>query len=224
MTHRDGSLSTTLSRVGLLALLLGVCLAAPAQAQVDTTALARSWDHINFEIHDRKAAEAEADQLEKQAAELARSAPDDPGPLIWEAAAVLAKADARHDFSSLGLAKRARSLIEKAAQLGASGDEGAFAFAMLGTLYADTPGFPLGFGDHKKARTWFAKARAAGPDNIDVYVLYGDFLLKQKQYTGAIAAYRKALDAPPRPGREIDDRFRRQEATAHMTQAERGER
>jgi tetratricopeptide (TPR) repeat protein len=207
----------------VLALLLGLGPTAQAQAPADTSALARHWDHINFEITDRAAAEAEADVLERDAAELARAQPNDPGPLIWEAAALLAKADARHDLSSLGLAKRARALLEKAAQLGASGDEGGFAFAMLGTLYADTPGFPLGFGDHKKARVWFAKARAAAPDNIDVNVLYGDFLLHQRNYAGAIAAYKHALDAPAQPGREIDDRYRRQEATTHMAKAEKRE-
>lgn len=217
-------MSTTFAHAGLLALLAALSLCAPAVAAVDTSALAQRWDHVNFEIHDRSTAEAQASALERDAAELARTQPDDPGPLIWEAAAMLAMADARHNFSSLGLAKRARALIEKAAALGASGDEGAFAFAMLGTLYADTPGFPLGFGDHKKARTWFDKALAAAPDNIDVNVLYGNFLLHhQKDYAGAIAAYKKALDAPARPGREIDDRYRRDEATAHIAQAQRRE-
>jgi tetratricopeptide (TPR) repeat protein len=196
--------------------------AAPtAPAPPGASDLARSWDHVNFEIHNPEAQIAAADALAQQARAAASSRPGDPSPLIWEAAALLAKADARHDLSSLGLAKQARRLLEQATAQGASGQEGGFAYAVLGELYAQTPGFPLGFGDRKKARADFAKAIALAPDDIDVNVLYADFLLEQKDFQGAIEAARRALNAPPRPGREVGDKGRREEATQTIAKAER---
>lgn len=201
------------------------CLAA-AQAPVEAAPpevaeLARSWDHVNFEIPDPAAQIAAADALSRQAQAVARTRPGDPGPLIWEAAALLAKADAKHDLASLGLAKQARRLLEQATADGATGSQGAFAYAVLGELYGETPGFPLGFGDRKKARAEFAKAMALAPDDIEVNVLYADFLLDQKNPQGAIDAAKRALNAPPRPGREVGDKGRRDEAAKVIAKAER---
>jgi tetratricopeptide (TPR) repeat protein len=214
-------------KLGLLTLLASLILTAAAQAAgragapVDAVALAKRWDHINFEIKDSAQALTEADALERRANELAKGNPAEAEFLIWEAAAVLAKADARRDLGSLRLADRARKLLERAAELGVSGDDGAFAYAVLGTLYAEMPRFPLGFGDHKRARNWFAKAYAAAPDNIDVNVLMGAFLLHQRDYAGAVAACKRAIAAPSRPDREIRDRYRRQEASAILADAQK---
>jgi hypothetical protein len=202
------------------ALLAAGARAAPPPPEA--AALARRWDHINFEIADRAQAEAQAEVLERDAAALARSHPGQPEPLIWEAAAVLAKADARRNLSSLGLADQARRLMEQAVALGASGDDGAFAHAVLGTLYGDMPGFPIGFGDRGKARVEFQKALALAPANVEVNVLWGDFLLNRKEYAEAVVAARRALGGPPRPGRPVGDRYRRKEAEALLVKAEHG--
>lgn len=212
--------------IGLLSILLSFAAGTPANAArardeaADTNALARRWDHINFEVHDNQVAQTEAGELEQQAEALAESDPHNPEPLIWEALAVLAKADARHNFSSLSLADRARHLLEKASAMGASGEDGAFADAVLGTLYDEMPGFPLGFGDRRKAGVWFSKAVSVAPDDIDVNVLYGTYLLHQRDYAGAAAAAKRALAAKPQPDREMRDRYRRQEAQALLAKAE----
>lgn len=217
----------TFFKAGFLAILLSLALGGLSTASAagrdapDTTALARRWDHINFEIHDNALAQAEADRLEQQAEALARSNPDQAEPLIWEAAAILAKADARRTFASLSLADHARKLLERAVALGADGEDGAFAYAVLGTLYAEMPGFPLGFGDRRRARKWFDRAYSAAPDNIDVNVLLGSFLLHQHDAAGAAAAAKRALNARPRPEREIRDRYRREEALTLLEQAQR---
>jgi hypothetical protein len=195
--------------------------ARSAAAAAPEAELARRWDHVNFEIQRPAAQIAAAEALAHQAEAVARSRPGEPGPLIWEAAAILAKADARHDLSSLVLARQARRRLEQAAADGASGAEGAFAYAVLGMLYGETPGFPLGFGDRKKARAEFTKAFALAPDDIDVNVLYAGFLLEQKDPQGAIEAARRGLNAPPRLGREVGDKGRRDEAAAIIAKAER---
>ena len=227
MDGSKGMKSTMVARVRhawpAVALLgwLVVAAAAIAQPAPEVVELARGWDHVNFEIQNPAAQIAAADALAQQAQAVANNRPGDPGPLIWEAAAMLAKADARHDLSSLGLARQARRLLEQAVADGATGEDGAFAHAVLGVLYGETPGFPLGFGDRKKARAEFAKAFALAPDNIDVNVSYADFLLDQKDAKGAIDAAQHALNAPPRPGREVGDKGRRQEATRVIAKAQR---
>lgn len=196
--------------------------AVPAVAMQDASDLARTWDHVNFDVHSPEEQIAEAEALAHQAQAAARNRPGQPGPLIWEAAALLSKADAKHDLAALGLARQARRLLEQAIADGAAGEDAAFAHAVLGLLYGEEPGFPLGFGDRRKARAEFAKALALAPDNIDVNVLYADFLLDQKDFQGAIAAAQHGLNAPPRPGREVGDKGRRDEAQRVLTKAQSG--
>jgi tetratricopeptide (TPR) repeat protein len=209
--------------VGALGLAGALSAARASEPSPDPAALARRWDHVNFEIADPARAETEADALERDAEALAKNHPGQPEPLIWEAAAVLAKADARRNLSSLPLAGRARRLLERAVAEGASGEEGAFAYAVLGTLYGEMPGFPLGFGDRDRARADFQKALAMAPANVEVNVLWGDFLLHHRDFADAEAAAKRALNAPARPGRPVGDRYRRQEAQALLAKAQRGE-
>ena len=76
------------------------------------------------------------------------------------------------------------------------------------------PGWPIGFGDEDKAEALFKQALALNPDGIDPNYFHGDFLLRQKRYGEAQAALQKALAAADRPGREVADAGRREEARA----------
>lgn len=203
------------------ALLLAAASPALAAAPPveDPGALARRWDYINFELHDQLSVDLESDRLLHDAEALAQAQPSRAEPLIWQAAAILAKADAHHDLGSLPLVNKARKLLERATALGAAGDDGGFAWAVLGTLYGEMPGFPIGFGDANTARADFQRAVALAPNNIEVNVLYGTFLLHQHDTDGAAALARRALNAPPRPGRPIGDRRRREEAQALLAAA-----
>jgi Tfp pilus assembly protein PilF len=49
------------------------------------------------------------------------------------------------------------------------------------------------------------------PNGIDSLYFWGDHLYRQKHYAEAKAALKKALAAPPRPGRETADAGRRKE-------------
>jgi Tfp pilus assembly protein PilF len=55
------------------------------------------------------------------------------------------------------------------------------------------------------------KGLAANPDGIDSNFFYGDFLYRSGDYAGAEQALRKALKAPPRPGRAVADEGRKGE-------------
>jgi Tfp pilus assembly protein PilF len=84
-------------------------------------------------------------------------------------------------------------------------------------LYYSVPGWPIGFGDDKKARELLRKGLQVNPNGIDPNYFYGDFLQAQGDWKGATAALEKALAAPARPGREAADQGRRKEATALLT-------
>ena len=51
---------------------------------------------------------------------------------------------------------------------------------------------------------------------VNANYFYADFLRDQKDWTGARTAFQKALAAPARPGREVADAGRRQEAQAKL--------
>jgi Flp pilus assembly protein TadD len=52
---------------------------------------------------------------------------------------------------------------------------------------------------------------AANPDGIDPNYFHGDYLFRMGDYAGAEQALRKALQAPPREGRQLADEGRRKE-------------
>jgi Tfp pilus assembly protein PilF len=85
-------------------------------------------------------------------------------------------------------------------------------YTTLGTLYYKVPGWPIGFGDDKKARDYLERGLALQPTGIDQNYFYGDFLLKLGDKASARIYLTKALNAPPRPGLEEADAGRRRQA------------
>jgi tetratricopeptide (TPR) repeat protein len=209
-------------------LVLALGFASPALAQGAGAAgfedLAKGWAHVNYEIKDPKAEAAAARALVDAAEAAARKDPGRAEPLAWEALALLCEADARHNFSSLQLVGKARSLLERAAKMDANAIGPGSIYANLGSLYADLPGFPVSFGDAGKARTYLDKALAADPTGLDANYFYGDFLYRQGHASEAIQALEKALQAPGRPGRSLADRGRKWEATQLLDKIRRKEK
>ncbi len=212
-------------RILAVALALGLAALGTARA-AEPTALdqridtfAKSWAHINFEVHDKGAQAAQAEALARECNAVAEQNPTRAEPLVWEAIAESTEAGAKGGLGALGLVKSARVHLEKAERLNPAALGDGSVYTSLGSLYAQVPGFPVGFGDAGKARTYFQKALAANPDGIDSNFFYGDFLIRQHDYAGAIKALNKALAAPARPGREVADRGRRAEAAALLVKA-----
>ena len=199
-----------------LALLAGPALAqAPAlDAKID--AIARSWDHTNYETQGPgKVAQLAA--VAAQADALAKQFPNRAEPLIWEGIALSSEAGAKGGLGALGLAKDARAHLERAEKLDPNALNGSV-YTTLGSLYYQVPGFPVGFGDKDKARAYLKKALAANPNGADPNYFYADFMVREGQYAEAERAAQKAIAAPPRPGREVADRGRRAEAQALLAQ------
>ena len=79
-------------------------------------------------------------------------------------------------------------------------------------LYYKVPGWPIGFGDKAKAKELLEKALSINPKGIDPNFFYAEYLVETKQPEQAMAFLERALSAPGRPGRQIADAGRRDEA------------
>lgn len=210
--------------ISLVALTLasGAARAEPAALDARIDAMAHAWDHANYETQGA-AKVTQLAAIAAQADALAKQYPGRAEPLIWKGIALSTEAGAKGGLGALGLAKEARSNLERAEKIDANALNGSI-YTSLGSLYYQVPGFPVGFGDKDKARAYLKKALAANPNGVDSNYFYADFLFRQGQYAEAERALQKALAAPARPGREVADRGRHAEAAALLTQvrAKRG--
>ena len=195
------------------ALLVGIAVAGePATGSVYQ--VRDRWAQINYQLP-KPQREAAFEELLHQSEKIRQATPRDAAALIWEGIVLSSLAGEKGGMGALGLVKRARADFEAAIKLDASALDGA-AYTSLGALYYQVPGWPLGFGDDAAARTMLRKGLAIDPDGIDANYFYADFLRDQKDWAGARTAFQKALAAPARPGRDVADAGRRQEAQAKL--------
>ncbi|MFZ5841660.1 MAG: hypothetical protein ACOY3E_02070 [Pseudomonadota bacterium] len=189
---------------------LGIAGAALAELSPEVIALQTRWAEIKYQTPEAEQEKAFA-TLVAQAATVSKAQPNQPEPLIWEGIILSTYAGAKGGLGALGLVKQAREKFEAALALDKHALAGS-ANTSLGSLYYQVPGWPIGFGDDDKAREHLQAGLADNPDGIDSNYFYADFLFDQGEYVAAAAAISKALQAPPRPGRELADQGRRKEA------------
>lgn len=188
-----------------------------AVAEAPYVALQRQWEQAKYntpEAEREKALEA----LSNQAKAVLADHPKDAPTLIWSAIVLSSYAGEKGGLGALSLVKEAKGLLEQAIEVDPNALDGS-AYTSLGSLYYQVPGWPVGFGDSDVAREMLDKALATAPDSIDANYFYGDFLLSEEDYAGAIEKFEKALQAAPRPGRELADSGRRQEVEAGLAKA-----
>jgi tetratricopeptide (TPR) repeat protein len=195
---------------GLLALSCALPMAAVA-APVDeaVTALQRDWEVIRYQT---PAAEREK-RFEALAAKAHQTSDSFPGrsePLVWEGIVVSSLAGEKGGLGALSLVKQAKAIYEQAISIDPKALDGS-AYNSLGVLYYKVPGWPLGFGDKAKAKELLQKALAINPQGIDPNFFYGEFLVETDHPDEAVTYLERALQAPPRPGRQIADTGRREE-------------
>jgi tetratricopeptide (TPR) repeat protein len=133
--------------------------------------------------------------------------------MVWHGIALSSQAGAKGGMGALSLAKQARGLLESSLKIDATALSGS-AHTSLGTLYHKVPGFPIGFGDDKKARQHLEAALKLNPAGIDPNFFYAEFLLDKGETALAIKHLKIAQAATSRPGRETADAGRRQEIAA----------
>jgi tetratricopeptide (TPR) repeat protein len=196
-------------------LLIGLLTAAAARADDmndGILTLQHAWEHVHYQVP-KDAQDAAFPAVEKMADSLVEHYPGCAEPLVWKAIVLSTHAGANGGLGALGMVRQARDLLEQAEKINPDTLDGSI-YTTLGSLYYQVPGWPLGYGDDKKAEQFLKKALAINPTGIDANYFYGDFLYRQGHYDEALAALHKALQAPPRPERPLADQGRREEIQA----------
>lgn len=189
----------------------------PAGAQA-LHSLQQRWAEINYQTPEAKR-EAAFAKLADEAKQAVAAEPNAAELHIWHGIVLSTWAGAKGGLGALGLVKQAKAEFEQAIELDPNALDGS-AYTSLASLYYQVPGWPIGFGDDDKAEALFKQALALNPNGIDPNYFHGDFLLRQKRYGEAQAALQKALAAPDRPGREVADAGRREEARALLARVQ----
>jgi tetratricopeptide (TPR) repeat protein len=184
-------------------------LAAPPSLDEAIADEGHRWAKIAFHTPDA-GKEAAFVPLVAHAQQVSESFPGRAEPLIWQAIILSSAAKAEGGLGALGKVKEARDHLLAAEKIDPTALNGSI-YNSLGSLYAKVPGWPIGFGDKKKARDYFEKALAINPNGIDPNYFYADMLADQGEYAKAADHLKRALAAPARPGREDADAGRRQE-------------
>lgn len=203
-----------------LALLATLALASFAHAgtvEEDVVQLQHDWEVIRYQT---PASEREKrfEALAARAHQIVEAQPQRAEPLVWEGIIVSSWAGEKGGLGALGLVKRAKAIYESAIQLDGKALEGS-AYNSLGVLYYKVPGWPVGFGDKKRAKELLEQALALNPRGIDPNFFYGEYLLETGHAAEAVTYLERALQAPARPGRQVADTGRREEARALLEKA-----
>jgi tetratricopeptide (TPR) repeat protein len=183
---------------------------APLKSEI--LRLAHDWERIKFAVNDRDEQERQMAILAQHAADIAQRYRNAPESAIWVGIITSEQASLARENGSpvkaLGLAKRARDILEQAEELDPVTLDAA-APTTLGLLYDRVPAFPLGFGDKSLARHYLREAVTNAPNGLDANSFYGEFLYDQHEYPEAVTILKRALTLPVLADRPIWDRSRR---------------
>ena len=164
------------------------------------------WTVANYELQGKARKSAFA-KLAEDAETVTRTFPQRADAWIWSGIITSTYAGVKGGIGALKLAKAARADLEKALAIDPQAMRGS-AYTSLGTLYHKVPGWPLGFGDDKKAGELLRKALVLNPDGIDPNYFYGEYLLEKGDKEQARQYLLRARQAPPRPNRPLADQGR----------------
>ncbi len=203
-----------------LALLVALALSPLARGGTldeELVQLQQDWEVIRYQTpaHDR---EKRFEALAERAHRVVEAQPQRAEPRVWEGIIVSSWADEKGGWGALRLVERAREMYESALRIDDHALDGS-AYLGLGVLYLKAPGWPLGFGDTRRARELLERALALNPEGLDANCSYGEYLLEAGHPAEAASYLERALRAPLRPGRHVADTARREEARALLDKA-----
>ena len=196
----------------VLSLFARLAVGSEAQMPDAVAGIAHRWATINYQTPEKDRENA-FKTLASQAEQLVKNSPGKAEPMVWQAIVLASYAKVEGGLGALSKARQARDLLLAAEQIDPNTLNGSI-YTSLGSLYARVPGWPIGFGDTDKARTYLETALKINPNGMDAHHFYGEFLNAQGEYAKAIDHLNQALAAPPRLGREDADAGRRKEIEA----------
>jgi tetratricopeptide (TPR) repeat protein len=184
-------------------------------------AVQKQWAKIQYKFDPESQDDAFKELIETTNT-IIKSHPNKAEPLVWSAIIHSSYAGAVGGIESITKAlpavKKAKTLLLQAETINSDALDGSI-YTTLGALYYQVPGWPLGFGNKKKARNYLEKAVKMSENGLDANYFYGDFLIERKQYAAAISALEKALQSPPIQNRPVADQGRRDQVRELLTKA-----
>ncbi len=200
----------TISTLVTTLLLLSLC-SGPTWADLnqDITRLQHRWAEVNYQLHE-KTKLAAFETLMADAEKVVANYPNAAEGWIWQGIIKSTYAGAKGGLGALSLAKASKKDLERALSIEPEALNGS-AYTSLGTLYFNVPGWPIGFGNDKKAEELLRKALAINPNGIDSNYFFGDYLIQEKRFQEAKVYLLKAQKAAPRPNRPLADAGRQKE-------------
>ena len=198
--------------------LLAIPALAFAESPADIVAgLQHDWAVAQYQLSgDDQVAAFES--LIERADAAAEADPHSADILIWNGIIKSSFAGVKGGLGALPMVKSAKKSLEAAMKIDDAALDGS-AYTSLGALYYQVPGWPVGFGNDKKAVQLLQKGLEINPDGIDSNYFYADYLLQKKEYEQAERYLLKAQSAAPRPNRPIADSGRQQEIVAALSLA-----
>ncbi|MDX2465538.1 MAG: hypothetical protein QNK31_13635 [Porticoccus sp.] len=180
-----------------------------ADANTEVLKLQHRWAEVNYQLHG-KAQLTAFETLISDAEKVVSANPDSAAGWIWSGIIKSTYAGAKGGLGALSLAKASKADLEHALKIDPEALDGS-AYTSLGTLYFNVPGWPIGFGNGKKAEELLLKALTINPNGIDSNYFFGDYLMQEKRYQEAKTYLLKAKNAQPRPNRPLADAGRQKE-------------
>lgn len=201
----------------VLMFLLLITVVSPFRLMAsDYVQLQTQWAIVNYDTAPEHRSASFA-VLAADAKKSVEASPDDAALRIWYGIILSSWAGVDGGLGALGHVKEARKQLEKALALDPSALEGS-AFTSLGALYYQVPSWPLAYGDKEEAERLLRHALEVNPHGIDSNYFMGDYLLREKRSDEARQYLNHALEAAPRPGRELADQGRREEIRQLLAQ------
>jgi len=193
-----------------------ISLALFTQAQALTPAqellqIQKQWAEYVYQTEDKKVQYTLLQKLALKTNKLSTQYANNAELMTWDGIVLSTFAGIKGGMGGLSLAKEAKKKLERAKQIDDKTLNGSV-YVSLGTLYSKVPGWPIGFGNSQKAKSYFNKALNINPNGIDPNYFYAEYLIDQNQQAKAISHLKKALNAPARPSRPVADKGRKQEA------------
>ena len=195
-----------------LMLLTPLSHAAPVDDAVQE--LQQGWETVRYQTPEKERAQR-FEALAAKAKAVSSAHPDRAEPLIWEGIILSSLAGEKGGLGALPLVKQAKGLYEDALRIDPKALDGS-AYNSLGVLYYKVPGWPIGFGDKKKASELLRQALVINPNGIDPNFFYAEYLVETERPDEALPYLDRALKAPDRPGRPLADSGRREEVKQLM--------
>jgi tetratricopeptide (TPR) repeat protein len=198
-TKANNCEETTMWQRLIISLFAFVALAATTLAHAgfdeELAALQQRWATIRYE----STGAAQQQQLEKlipDVDEFAKKNSDRADGYIWAGVVRGSLAEAINGISALSIVKAAKVDLEKALAIDPKAEDG-YAYGVLGLMYSKVPGWPIAFGDNKKAKELLQQGLAVSPNGMNINFFYAQYLFTQGDAKNALPYADKAAAATP---------------------------